>query len=258
MAVPILTLHSVSRYFDSVRAVDDLSLSVDAGKITALIGPNGSGKTTVLNLVSGLLRPDTGEIRLHGKRISGRAPHAIARRGVGRTFQQIRLCPQMSVIDNVQMAFASGGDESLIRSLSRPTGMLRRDSVRRDRALELLERFGLVQKADAMGSELSHGQRRMVELARALALRPQILLLDEPLSGLAPAMVMQMLSIIGELCNQGNTVLFIEHNVRAVLEVSDWVIVLDHGEKIAEGTPEQIRQNPQVIAVYLGKGAASA
>ncbi len=249
-----LTLRGVSRNFNGVKAVDGLDLSVQTGSVTALIGPNGSGKTTALNLISGLISADSGSILFGGRVISGKSPHAIAGYGIGRTFQQIRLCPQMSVLDNVLLGFKAESEESLLAALMRSRSFSAAEKKRQRGALELLERFGLAGKAERLGSELSHGQRRLVELARGLAMEPKLLLLDEPMSGVAPTMIRQMQTIVRELKAEGRTILFVEHNVRVVLELSDRVVVLNHGKRIAEGTPDEIRNDAEVIEAYLGKG----
>ncbi len=258
MLTPLLTATGIRKAFNGVRAVDGLDVSIPKGSITALIGPNGSGKTTVLNMISGLLTPDAGVISLGDREITGWSPHRIARQGVGRTFQQIRLCHQMSVLDNVQLAFAAENDESLMSAFVRRDRLRSAESARRDRAMALLTQCGVARKSEAMGSELSHGQRRLVEIARALALEPVLLLLDEPMAGLSHTMIQQTQQIIRGLKEEGRTILFVEHNVRVVLEISDHVIVMDHGQKIAEGPPEMIRNDVRVIEAYLGKGAVDA
>lgn len=254
----ILKIQGATKSFGGVIAVDDLSLDVPAGKISALIGTNGSGKTTVLNLISGLLRLDHGRITYDGRSISNCRPHQVARRGIGRTFQQIRLCPQMSVLDNVLLGCDSDGDKSIVAAMLRSEKTLRKERSRVERAEKLLKRFGILQKKDAMGSDLSHGQRRLVELSRALINRPKLLLLDEPLCGLAPAIVEQMKDIIASLRDEGHTILYVEHNIRAVLEISDCISVLDRGQLIAEGTSDEIKGSERVREAYFGKRGGHA
>ena len=258
MAASALTVTGLSKAFDGVKAVNDLSLTVEPDKITALIGPNGSGKTTLLNLISGLLRPDRGQIKLGDRVINSQPPHVIARLGVARTFQHIRLFPQISVRDNLMLALSDRHDERLSGTFLRPKTVAERETARIAKARELLETIGLASKESVMGWELSHGQRRLLEIARTLALRPSVLLLDEPMAGLSPSMIALMKETIRSLRGQGRTILFVEHNVKVVLELSDHVIVLDHGAKIAEGTPDEIRENPRVIEAYLGGGLTHA
>ena len=254
----ILSLTSVSKSFDGLKAVDNLSLAIEEGKITALIGPNGSGKTTVFNIVTGLLKADAGEIAMDSRKLTGLPPYKIARAGIGRTFQLIRLCPQMSVLDNVMLALRYPIGEKLSMAMLRPKRLVREEEANQKRAIELLTRVEMDHKQEAMGSDLSHGQRRLVEIARALALDPKVLLLDEPMSGLFPKMIEKSMEIIRGLRDEGRTIWFIEHNMRVVLELSDRVIVLDHGRKLAEGTPEEIRGNPEVNTAYLGRSRTGA
>jgi len=254
----MLELSKISKSFGGLRAVDNLSLSIAPGRITSLIGPNGSGKTTVFNVVSGFLHPDAGSVHLDGVRISGRSVHEIARAGIGRTFQQIRLCPQMTVLDNILLARRAPIGERLLAAALLPSRLADEARENRKVALRLLERVKMDHKKGAKGAELSHGQRRLVEIARALALEPKVLLLDEPMSGLFPEMIQSTMQIIRELGDEGRTVFFIEHNMKVVLALSDHVVVLDDGRKLAEGTPSEIRSDSDVLTAYLGRGRSSA
>jgi branched-chain amino acid transport system ATP-binding protein len=254
----LLNIQSLSKSFDGVRALDNLTLDIPEGQITGIIGPNGSGKTTLFNVISGLLKPDGGAISLANERITGLSPHRIARAGIGRTFQVIRLCGQMSVLENVMLAAPSRVGDRIGTAMLRTSAATREDQFNRNRALELLTLVGIAHKRDAMGSELSHGQRRLTEIARALALDPEVLLLDEPMSGLSPQAIEQMKVIIRRLDSDGKTILFIEHNMHVVMDLSEHVVVLNHGRKIAEGSPDEIRSNPDVITAYLGRSAGSA
>ncbi len=252
MAVSVLTIEKLSKSFNGIKAVDELTVEIQTGKITALIGPNGSGKTTVFNLISGLLRPNAGQIRLYDSDITSLPPHRISRAGIGRTFQMIRLCSQLTVLENVMVAFRYPLGEKLLPTLVSQSRIRREEHEIRERAMQCLESVKMQDKANAMGNELSHGQRRLVEMARALALNPKMLLLDEPMSGLSPVAIDQVKGIISETKAKGITVLFIDHDMKVVSDISEHVIVLNYGRKIAEGTVDQIKSDPEVQAAYLG------
>lgn len=248
----VLTIEGLSKSFNGIKAVDNLTISVPAAKISALIGPNGSGKTTVFNLISGLLKADSGKIEMSRTNLISLPPHKIARMGVGRTFQVVRLCAQLTVIENVLLAFHFNDGERLIPTLILHHRVKREEAENRHRAFECLRLVGMDGKAYALGNELSHGQRRLVEMARALALNPKLLLLDEPMSGLSPSSVDQVKDIIAKLRIRGITVLFIDHDMEVVSDISENVIVLNYGRKIAEGALDIISTNPEVRAAYLG------
>ncbi len=239
--------------FDGIRAIDDLSLELNKGQITALIGPNGAGKTTVFNVITGFLRPDRGEVQINSKRISGLPPYKIARMGIGRTFQNIRLFPQLTVLENLLLALKYDTGERLTSALLRSKRMVREDNENRLTAITFLKKVGLEHKQDALGQELSHGQRRLVEISRLLALNPQLLMLDEPTAGLFPEMVTEMKKLIRQLKNDGKTILFIEHDMKVVMDIAERIIVLNYGKIIADGSPLEIQNNAEVITAYLGR-----
>ena len=249
----MLQVQSLYKDFDGIKAVDDLSFTIAENSIVALVGPNGSGKTTVFNIITGFLGADKGIVVLDGKDISSMSPSKIARQGIGRTFQNIRLFPQISVLDNVMLGLKYETGDRFPSALFQTKRMKKEENENIKKAEELLKFAGLSEKRDSLAENLSHGQRKLLELARILALEPKIFLLDEPIAGLFPETKRTMFGLIKKLKEKGKTIIFIEHDLHSVMDIAEKIIVLDHGKKIAEGTPEEIKQNREVLRAYLGK-----
>jgi branched-chain amino acid transport system ATP-binding protein len=248
-----LQIRGLTKRFDGITAVRDLNLELITGKITALIGPNGAGKTTLFNLITGFLSPTQGEILLDGRDISGRPSYAIARKGISRTFQEVKLFRSLSVMDNLLIAKRRGNCEGLLEALFRRRKIDKAVNADRSGIIPRLAALGLSEKMDAPAEELSYGQSKLVEITRAMATEPDILLLDEPVAGLNPLMIETIRSLLKQYTDEMQKTLFIiEHNMPFVFNFADWVVVMDHGEKIAEGPPETIRNDSRVIEAYLG------
>ena len=250
----LLDVHEISRRFGGIRAVDGATLDVEAGSITGLIGPNGAGKTTAFNVISGFLRPQSGTIVFDGKHIERRPAHVIARAGLVRTFQIPRVLTRMSVLENVQLAATRQPGEVLGAALFVPRAVNRREREVRDEAMQILELVRLTRLAHDYAGTLSGGQRKLLELARALMTQPRMILLDEPMAGVAPTLALQLLEHILELrATRGTTFLVIEHDMEAIMAISDRVIVMDEGRVIASGSASEVQQNERVIEAYLGR-----
>ncbi|MBI3992138.1 MAG: ABC transporter ATP-binding protein [Candidatus Lambdaproteobacteria bacterium] len=249
---PLLVLEDLSKSFGGLRAVHELSFSVQAGSITSLIGGNGAGKTTVFNLITGNLGADSGHILFRGRRIDGLPPHKIARAGIARSFQDLRLFSRLSALDNVAAAIPQQRGESLLASLLGGARLKAANRENEARARGLLEQLTLAGHEESLAEQLSYGQQKLLGLGRLLATEGELLLLDEPTAGLSPGMVEDFCGRIRRLVDAGKTILLIEHNVEIVMRLSDWVVVMHQGEKIAEGVPEEVRHNVSVMHTYLG------
>jgi branched-chain amino acid transport system ATP-binding protein len=254
--VKLLTVRGLSKRFGGIHAVDDVSFDVQQGAIMALIGPNGAGKTTLFHLVSGFLRPDRGSVVFDGSDVLGLMPHQIAARGMARTFQQIRLFPKMSVLENVLVGRHLHSRGGFLACMLNLPFTQREERGVREAAREILGFLGLSTQAEAEAVRLSYGQQRMVELGRALACEPKILLLDEPAAGLNIRETAEMGKLISRIRDRGVTVFLVEHDMSLVMDISDEIVVLSYGQKIAENIPSAIQQDPDVIRIYLGEGDA--
>jgi branched-chain amino acid transport system ATP-binding protein len=250
--VALLELSGVSKRFGGLQAVKDVSLRVEKGTIKAVIGPNGAGKTTLFNLVSGFLAPDAGAIAFRGEPIQGRPPHEVAARGLARTFQHIRLFSRMTALENVMVGRHVRSRAGFLAGMLHLPWTWREEREVRERSLEVLDFLGLSSLAGAEATSLSYGQQRAVELARALAGEPELLLLDEPAAGLNMRETADMARLIARIRERGLTVLVVEHDVSLVMGISDEIAVLSYGRKIADADPRSVQKDPEVVRVYLG------
>ncbi len=239
--MPLLTVTDLTKDFGGLRAVSRLSFDAEPGEILGLIGPNGAGKTTVFNLVTGFLRPSAGRILLEGRSVVGLRPHAITRRGIARTFQVVKPFPRLSVLENVTLA-----------AFSHEAARRRAEAL----AAQILERVGLQDKLGSLAADLTLGEQKRLEIARALATDPRLLLLDEPMGGLNPREVNAACALVEQIRADGVSVILVEHVMKAIMRISNRIVVIHHGEKIADGPPERVVNDPGVIAAYLGTRVA--
>lgn len=251
----LIETKSITRAFGGLVAVNDVTMKVSSGQTKALIGPNGAGKSTLLNLLTGVIMPGSGEVIIDGVAVNGRACYEIAGLGLARTFQNVQLFENMSVLENVMVGCHCWTRQGIISGAIRWIGHYLEEKKILKESLYQLDRVGLLEEAHLPAGSLPFGKQRMLEIARALAARPKLLLLDEPASGLSTRETEELSNLLRRIVTDGATVLLVDHDMQFIMEISDEVMVLDQGRKIAEGTPVEIQNNPQVIAAYLGMEA---
>ena len=259
MSEAILKVTGLTKNFGGIKAIDNVDLDIYPGEIVALIGPNGAGKTTFFNCLTGIYTPSSGDITLRnpesGKetRLNGMKPNKITKIGMARTFQNIRLFPTMSVLENVMIGRHCRTKASIFGAILRNTATRREEEEIIDMSYDLLKKVGLHRQVDEEARNLPYGAQRRLEIGRALATEPFLLLLDEPAAGMNPQETEELVSLIRQICKEGHSILLIEHDMKLVMSLSDRIFVMDYGKKIAQGTPEEVRSNPAVIKAYLGE-----
>ncbi len=248
----ILELKNISKSFGGVKAVDNVTMSFERGKITGLIGPNGAGKTTILNLISGFYKPDSGKIYFENVRIDKLPPYEISQLGIGRLFQDIRIFNKLTTLENVLVAFNDPVSEKFYNAILKPKKLYHLENEKIEKAKELLEFVDLISYQNTYAENLSYGQQKLLSIARLLATGSDLLLLDEPTSGVHPKLISKITELIKNLSSQGKTIIFIEHNINVILEIANWLYLMDEGKVVAFGLPDEVLNDKITKEVYLG------